>query len=335
MNNHSKGSAGAAPVENIAFLKNVSSGEHFSSEDQEPRRVLSDINLLIKRTEAWGINARSLFEIKLLLEIIANIKPYVGGKCVLAERGMPRHKRTILQHVFYIGNSDMLYNNMNVLEYLTFAMARLNIRHVELQEQLLDFIVDIGLSSLLLTPVRMLTKEEKAVVTLIVAAYSDSLITVFNLPEQEFDGTLMGAIAKISGFMRDRGKTLVVGTQNCLLIEKACSHTAFIADGKLIYQGTVEDLRFTFDKVVIMLRDKDIYYLMDRLALLLPEYKLSVRDGSLLVSSHGNEADSPSYLYRKIVEAGIVPEHMEINPKTVCNGYEELILQYDLQNKLL
>jgi len=130
---------------------------------------------------------------------------------------------------------------------------------------------------------------------------------------------------------------LMVGTQNCLLIEKACSHTAFIADGKLIYRGTVEDLRFAYDKVVIILRDKDIYYLMDRLALLLPEYRLSIKDedGSLLISSRGSKADSPGYLYRKIVEAGIVPEHMEINPKTVCNGYEELILQYDLQNKLL
>lgn len=322
------------PVENIVLMENISSGEHFLLEGEEPRRVIEDISLLIKRGEAWGINGRSLFEIKLLLEIMANIRPYDSGRCVLIERGMPRHKRIILQHVFYIGSSGMLYNNMNVLEFLTFAAAKFNANRVELQEQLFEFVLDIGLGKLSLTPNRMLTKEEKAVITMIASAYSDSIMIVFNLPECEFDEFLTGAIAKISGFIREKGKTLILGTQNSLLIETACSHTAFIADGGIIYQGTVENLRFKFDRVVVILRDENIGPMMEKLAPLLPDCKLSIKNGRLLVSDYAEEVRDPGYIYKKILEAGFVPEHVEINPKTVQNAYEELVLQHDLQKQL-
>ena len=55
---------------------------------------------------------------------MANIRPYDRGKCVLIERGMMRSKRVILRHVFYIGSSEMLYNNMNVLEFLMISTNR-------------------------------------------------------------------------------------------------------------------------------------------------------------------------------------------------------------------
>jgi ABC-2 type transport system ATP-binding protein len=39
--------------------------------------------LLIKKAESWGVFGSSAFEIKLLLEIMANIRPYENGRCVL------------------------------------------------------------------------------------------------------------------------------------------------------------------------------------------------------------------------------------------------------------
>jgi ABC-2 type transport system ATP-binding protein len=331
MDNASKQRTGTNPVENIVFMKNISSGEHYLREGKEPQRVLDNIDLLVKRAELWGISGRSRFEIKLLLEIMANIRPYDNGRCVLIERGMPRHKRIILQHVFYIGSSEMLYNNMNVLEFLMFAMSKFKTDKVELQDQIFEFIIDTGLGGISLTPNKLLTREEKAVVTLITAAYSDSMMIVFNLPEYEFDEVLTGAITKIASFIQSKGKTLILGTQNCFLIEKACSHTAYIADGKIIYQGSVESLRLNFDKVVVIIRDKNISPMMEKLAILLPGCKLSIKDDSLLISNCGKEVSDPGYICKKILEADFLPDQMEIHPKTVQNAYEELVFQHDLQ----
>lgn len=317
--------------ERVVLMEGISSVEHFLIGGEKPRRVLDDITLLVRRAEAWGINGTSLFEIKLLLEIMANIRPYDSGKCVLIERGMMRRKRVILRHVFYIGSPDMLYNNMNVLEFLMFATAKFKIQKVVLQEQIFELIIAIGLGHLSLTLNHRLTKEEKAVVTLIVAAYSDSLLIVFNLPEYIWDEVLIEAIAKITSFIREKGKTLILATQNCDLIEKACSHTAITKDGQLIYSGTVESFRLNYDKVEVIIKDKDAYVMIEKLAGLLPGYMLVSKADCLLIGRNDTEVTDYSAIYKKIIEAGFTPDSIEINPKTVQNAYEELMRQHDLQ----
>lgn len=318
-------------VKNIVLMEGVSSNEHFFYENKKTRPVLEDISLRIDRGEAWGISGLSGYEIKLLLEIMANIRPYDKGRCVLIERGMLRHKRVILQHVFYMGNADMIYNNMNVLEFLMFAIDRYKADKVALQEELFEFIIKLGLGHISLTPNKMLTEAEKAVIALIAAAYSDSRMIVFNFPEYDFEEVLAESIARLSGFIRDRGKSFIIGTQNSFLIEKACGHTAFLIDGKMVYQGTVEELRFGYDKIAVILRDPNIHHIQAQLASLLPECKLTVKDDRLFISSKEGGGCDPGYIYKKIAEAGMIPEHMEINPKTVHNAYEEIVLRHDLQ----
>jgi len=316
----------------VVLMKAIASVEHFLDGEGIPRRVLDNITLLIGKGEAWGINGTSLFEIKLLLEIMANIRPYDRGKCVLIERGMMRRERVILKHVFYIGSPEMLYNNMNVLEFLMFATAQSKINKVVLQEQIFELIIAIGLGHLSLTPNYMLTQEEKAVVTLIAAAYSDSLIIVFNFPEYVWDEVLIDVIAKITNFIREKGKTLILATQDCLLIEKACSHTAITKEGQLIYSGTVESFRLNFDKVEVIIRDKAVHAMMEKLVMLLPDYKLVSDDDRLMISRKDSEVSDHRAIYKIIVESGFTPESIEISSKTVQNAYEELLWQHDLQN---
>ena len=81
-------SDGKKTAEDAVFMEHLSSSEYFLWEDKGPARVLHDIDLLIKSAECWGISGERAFAIRLLLEIMANIRPYDGGRCILAERGM-------------------------------------------------------------------------------------------------------------------------------------------------------------------------------------------------------------------------------------------------------
>ncbi len=322
-------------VETVLLMEGLSSWEHLCIKDEEPQRVLRDINLLIKKSEAWGIYGRACFDIKLLLEIMANIKPYYKGRCVLVELGMMRNKRVILEHVFYIGSSTMLYNNMNVLEFLMFATAKQKFAPVYRQENIFETLISFGLGNISLTPVRFLTREEKAVITLLAAAYSDSVMVVFNLPEYKFNKVLCKAIGNISRLITEKGKTLILGTRDHHLIETACSHSAYIADGKVIYQGSVKDLRLNYDKVLFIVRDKNAAKIMDSLARRLPDCELSIANGCMLISETGATKPDPLQLYKVIIEAGFAPQCVRINPKTVQNAYGEIDRQYDLQEQLL
>lgn len=320
-------------VQNVVAISALSSTEHIVRDYSEPFRVLSDIYLHVDRAQSWGISARTGYEIRLLLEIMGNIRPYDSGKCVLVERGMMRHKRVIQPHVFYIGDADMLYGNMNVLEYLMFATARVREDRLSMQEELFGFLVDCGLENISLTTIRLLSSEEKAIVELIAAAYSGSMMIVFNLPEANFDGRLRRAAAMTAELIIKNGKSLIIGTKDSELIQKACTHTAFIADGRIIYQGATASLCQMFDRVAVVIDDPDIAGIKQRIEPVLSNCSIVESGGSLLVKTN-DDACEPRHIYQAIIETGSMPSSIKINEKKVSNAFEELIRRNDLSKQL-
>ena len=70
--------------------------------------------------------------------------------------------------------------------------------------------------------------------------------------------------------------------------------------------------------------------MMDILAILLPDHKLSIKNNRLMISRSGSAESDPGMIYQMITSFGWIPERLEVNPKTVQNAYEELIQQHDL-----
>ncbi len=306
-------------------MENLSAAEYLMTDGNAPRRALSGIWLRIRKGQAWGIYAPAHYEAGLLLQIMANVRPYEDGRCVLAERGMMRKKRVILPHVFYIGSTDMLYESMNVLEYLMFATAKQKTKPAARQERLLEWLIECGLGDLSLTEVRWLDAQEKAVVILMAAACSQSGIVIFNLPQMEFGENLRRAFARISSLMRTEGKALIL-SGDADLIQGACTHTAFLANGRIIFQGTVDYLREHFDVYTVKIEADAASE--TRLRAAFKDCRITRKDDGLYMS--GRQGQTPQQIFREILDAGVLPAGMEVHTKTVRNALEELTCRYDL-----
>jgi ABC-2 type transport system ATP-binding protein len=193
------------------------------------------------------------------------------------------------------------------------------------RKQIFEFIVSLGWAEFSLTPNSLLSWEEKAIVTLIAAAYSNAALVVFNFPEYAFNKILCEAIAGIAALMRTKEKALILGTGTSDLIEKACTHTAILKEGKTVYCGTVEAFR-RYDKIHLIIRDKNIETIRKKLAVLLPQYGLFIKDDSLMLSSFAElKQDELWFIYQKILQTGFIPAEILLNPKTVRNAYEEFV----------
>ncbi len=315
----------------VVRMEKLSSREMFLKEEKRMVPVLSEIGFSIRKGEIWGIHGSSLFEIRLFLDIMANIKPYGSGRCTLVGFGMMRRKRIILPHVFYIGNPGMIYNNMNVLEFLMFATAKRTGDTVERQEWIFEYLIRIGLGNISLTPANTLSKEQKAVVILLVGAFSDSPLVVFNFPGYQFDEVLCGAISEIAGLIRESGRTLVIGTQNGDLVEKACTHIAFLKKGRMIYNGTIREFCECYDKILLTIWDKDMESWADRLKTAFPQYLYVISGDSMTIRSRNKGENDPKEIYGKMVKSGFYPQKVDINPKRVKNACDEIMGVYDIQ----
>ena len=205
---------------------------------------------------------------------------------------------------------------------------------VLLQDELFELLIEFGLGHISLTPVKLLSDAEKAVVTLTAACMSESLLIVLNLPELEFDEPLINALHMLSGKARADGKTLVFGTNDGHIVEQACSHAVLISAGVVLFSGAVDELRRRYDPVELIIRGGQLELLAQRLTTLPAGCSPELREDALLITNRG--APLPGgLLHELILKTGIIPETIKVNPKTVKNAYEELLNRHDLQAELL
>ncbi len=314
----------------VLQLKDVTSLEHYPLEGGAFRPVIRDLSLEVRKGESWAIYGEKPLDLKLLLEIMGNIIPMGQGSRTLLEESSSHKLRRILDSVFYIGGSGMLIPNMNVLEALMFATAPQKGDTVLRQEDLFETLIDLGLGHLSLTPVHLLTSEESALVTLLTAAYSDSPLILFNLPQLSFDDLLLRVLASISEFITLNDKALVLSTTDSLLVERTCDFTVFLHEGQVLFAGSVAELLTRYDKTLIILEDDESSSLLDPLTQLLPQQAISLEDGQLIISDREGQTSDPLALHQRIVEAGLAPGAMAINHKSAKAAFKALGRSHDL-----
>ena len=240
------------------LMEHVGSMEYYQSPQQDPKQVFSDINFEALEGEVWAILGTSAFEVRLLLEIIANARPYKDGRCVLAQKGMMRKKRTILPHVYYIGSTNMLFTNMNVLEYLMYITAREQGDAAVRQKRILEKIMELNMGYVALSVIGNLTPSERSVVTLLVSLFTESKLIIWNLARLEYDERSLQAIAAICEEIQKQKRTLLFSTFDYQLIERCATHIAPLYDGRLLYTGTVEAFVQTWDHLSTIIQDAHI-----------------------------------------------------------------------------
>lgn len=312
------------------LMENISSSEYFLKIGSEPKQVLQSINLDIKKGELWAIVGKNKYELTLLLEIMANIKPYQSGKCILLERGMLRHKRVILPNVFYIGNTSMIYNNMNVLEFLMFASANNNFDIVTQQERIFEQLISFGLGNVSLSPISTLTNEYKSLILLIVAAYSNNQLIIINLPDLSYNLQQKASYIKISEYLRSHERTLVASSIDFDIIENLFDHVSILHKGNILFKGEAESLRLSQDDSILTIVDDDVNAIKSMLQQKFLHFNYSIDGDILTITNNLSKNNDLKQIYKEIITAGYTPEKIKINPKSIKNACEELYKQYDL-----
>lgn len=308
------------------LLEHVYSMEYYKTEEEEPRQVLKDICLEINKGEIWSFIGESAFELRLLLEIIANARPYQNGRCVLDQRGMMRKKRVILPHVYYIGSTSMLFDNMNVLEYLMFITAKQKGDVVDRQKEILDNLIAHQMGFLSLSPIHDLSPDERVLATLTAAMYTDSSIIVLNLARLQYSNRCIQALNKICETIKEQKRTLIFSAFDYMMVQNLSTHIAVLKDSTICYKGHTNEFINAWDHLSIVIED-------DRL----DQFSLLLTDAFPTIDLHKKENrieiwDSmhDEVLYDKIFQLFTVhkkyPKKIYQHTNCVENAWEEIKL---------
>lgn len=262
-------------------LDQLCSKEYFEDSKGNQRQVLKDITMTGYEQQTWGIYSTSAFEMRLLLDIIANLKPYQKGKCVLGSTGMYRKKRIILPHVYVIGSTGILYEHMNVLEYLVLLNSKSETLDIKRKRLMLEDLLQAGLGSICLSKIKYLSPQEKALVCLFSSLYLQSEIIILNLGRIQYDKTQLSIFFHIAKRLREQNKILLFASQDFELLELCTTHLLMLKDGKQKYCGLTSSLLLEHQYHILQVKGADIGQLSASLYEALPSCRLEV-NGSLL-----------------------------------------------------
>lgn len=169
--------------------------------------------------------------------------------------------------------------------------------------------------------------EEKLLITIICAYYSESKLVVINQPNMQMLGRLRGSFKTIVSAMREQMQCIVFGTMEDFdLIEAAASHIAFIHNGQIAYAGEVDGFKEQYDRVSFALTARHPSYVYEKLQTIMPEYDIHMVNDKIMLYGFAKTTEEMeiAYLYSKIREAELWVEQVYVNEKSVENAVREV-----------
>ncbi len=295
--------------------------------------VLKNINFAAGSGEIWSFLGSSVFEVKLLLEIMANSRAFEEGKILINGSDITGRVGIVLPQIFYIGSTNMAFGNMNVLEYLMFITSSARRRTVLRQEYLLDFLLRVGLEYICLTPIVRLTVEEKTLLLLTAALQSQSQLIIMNLPRLQYSQTEIEVINNLGSVIRQQKKSLILSTQYSELAQAVSTHICYIDKGSIIFSGALGYFLDKYDKVIYILsmEDANATAVYDILTLVLPEFKYFISINRVYVIDDKGIKNAYSKLLSTLNSYGIKPDLIRKNKKNINSALQELLRVHDIQ----
>jgi ABC-2 type transport system ATP-binding protein len=160
----------------------------------------------------------------------------VGGISVL------QNPEKVKKHIGYLPENNPLYNDMPVIDYLKFVAKIQGIADDKVKGRIFEMIQICGLKGEKHKKIRELSKGYKQRVGLAQALIHDPAVLILDEPTTGLDPN---QIAEIRALIKKIGKekTVLLSSHILAEVEATCDRIIIINNGKIVADGTSEELR--------------------------------------------------------------------------------------------
>jgi len=148
----------------------------------------------------------------------------------------------VQEKIGYLPENAPLYKDLTVSEYLSFICDARSLKLLQREERLLYTIKKCGLEDYLHVPIDELSKGYRQRVCLAQALIHDPEILILDEPTTGLDPN---QILEIRSLIKELGKekTIILSTHILQEAEAVCSKILIVNEGKIVAQGTSEEIR--------------------------------------------------------------------------------------------
>lgn len=227
--------------EKVLSLKNLTM-------DYGSKRVLNGVDLDVFQGQIIGYigpnGAGKSTTVKIMLGLIDG---YEGEVEIFGEdisSGNPEYKRRI----GYVPENAEVYDNLTAREYLTFTGELYGMDREYAEEKALKLMEEFDLGTVFDKRISSFSKGMKQKVLIISSLLHDPDLLFLDEPLSGLDANSMMIIQEVLSQLAAQGKTIFYSSHIMDLVEKISNRIVLLVDGKVIADGSFEELQKLSEK---------------------------------------------------------------------------------------
>ncbi|MCB9219823.1 MAG: ATP-binding cassette domain-containing protein [Ignavibacteriales bacterium] len=208
----------------------------------QTQRAVDNISFEVKTGEVLGFLGPNGAGKTTTMKIITGFMAPSDGDAKVNGVSVLENPEQVKRSIGYLPESNPLYQDMPVLEYLHFIAELQNVPKNKIQDRIAQMVKVCGLNVEKHKKISELSKGYKQRVGLAQAMIHDPEILILDEPTTGLDPN---QIVEIRNLIREIGreKTVILSTHILPEVEATCDRILIINDGKIVADGTSESLR--------------------------------------------------------------------------------------------
>jgi ABC-2 type transport system ATP-binding protein len=205
-------------------------------------RAVDNISFEVKTGEILGFLGPNGAGKTTTMKIITNYLFPDAGDVIIGGKSVTQDADLIKKHIGYLPESNPLYQDMPVIDYLSFCGLLQGISKDKLPSRIAEMIKTCGINTEKHKKIGELSKGYRQRVGLAQAMIHNPDILILDEPTSGLDPNQIVEIRKL---IRELGqeKTVILSTHILPEVEATCDRIMIINKGKIVADGTAENLR--------------------------------------------------------------------------------------------
>ena len=206
------------------------------------QRAVDNISFEVKTGEVLGFLGPNGAGKTTTMKILTCFMAPNDGDAKINGLSIHEHQDEIKRNIGYLPESNPLYQDMPVLEYLEFVAELQGVPKEKIQERIAEMVILTGLNKEKHKIISELSKGYRQRVGLAQAMIHDPDILILDEPTTGLDPNQIVEIRKL---IKELGKekTVILSTHILPEVEATCDRIIIINNGKIVADGTSEVLR--------------------------------------------------------------------------------------------
>ncbi len=205
--------------------------------------AVSDLSLHIESGEIYGFIGHNGAGKTTTIKSCVGLLKFDEGEIYINGVSVKNDPLKCKQMIAYIPDNPDLYEFMTAIKYLNFVADVYQVSSKDREERIAKYADMFGLTSELANPIGNYSHGMKQKLAIISALIHDPKLIIMDEPFVGLDPKATYEVKELMKSLCKEGTAFFFSTHVLEVAEKLCDHIAIIKEGKLVIDGTVEEVK--------------------------------------------------------------------------------------------